>query len=1056
MKFWKVGLIFAVVTFLVVPLLVILGLGMFTGSTGPISACYTDAYDAEAAVYTSEPSQNGPLKVDGVPITNEQRKNAAIIAGVARSEGMPASAGVIGVATAIVESHLENLPYGYPGSSSLGLFQQIEAWGPVRVRMNPRLSAQMFFTGGRAGQRGLEDIPNWESLPPGVAAQEVQQSAYPDKYAEHIAEATAIVQSFNGGETISTTELVDAACEDMFDPLEIAIRAALSRQGDEYDWEDDSGSGLVSWAFGEADITLPDALDDLGAYRGDQFEGVKAQSIPGSAIQGPGDLRRGDLVFWSDDGDDTTDNVGIELGPGTPGTEFRVATYNIKTGLGWQQRLARAKELIRTMELDVVGFQEVERDYLFNGMSSASFLGRDYAIYPESTYRPHLNGLNGRSIVYSTKRFEFVKADEITFSRMGSERPQPARAPVIWLQDRATGQQVIVVNTHNPAYKRFAKERYLAARTYAQKISELKQTGLPVVFTGDFNSSYWVRRDVPNTTYQNDRANLDYCQLTADGLMRNARDVVDGLNGYCPRRESDGGHSVDHIYVTPDLNVDRFGRIDNTLSDHAALYADVRLPAETRSSPAGSFVIATYNVLGASHSDSGGNKAYEPDSGPRMDKAIKVIQQNGFDVIGLQEFEQKQRTMFLSRTNGAYGIYPSSAVYRGDRTSVNSIVWRSDRFELVRGFERPFVYFGGNENALPVVLLRDKETGDEFYVTNTHDPANTRRWKDQERFRIENARRHRAFVAGLRDEGLPVFLVGDLNSTFKVRPGKDRAGRDELPYCILTEGGVLHNAYDVLRGRNTSACPTTDTAGSIDHVYVTPGVNVSNWDIIRSDDAKFASDHYPVSAVVSTGGGAIGAVGGRHVVGLRKGIVATSDVHERRIVKVLRLTFTEPIGNDIIPIGDGEDGTWSPPLRKGTYSLPSTSAGSYGWRIHPVRGDQDFHNGIDLSASVGVPVYSVGGGTVVRASYDSCWGNLVIVDHGDTLSMYTHLGSYAPVFVGMPVKAGSPIGTVGNTGVCTTGPHLHFTVGTSLEMTFGNEAGSLDPVLYLRARGITL
>lgn len=1055
MKFWKAGLIFAIVMFLVVPLLVILGLGMFTGSTGPISACYTDSYDAEAAVYTSEPSEGAPLKVDGVPITTEQRKNAAIIAGVARSEGMPASAGVIGIATAIVESHLENLPYGYPGSSSLGLFQQIEAWGPVRVRMNPRLSAQMFFTGGRAGQRGLQDIPNWESLPPGVAAQEVQQSAYPDKYAEHIAEATAIVQSFNGGEPVPTTELVDAACEDMFDPIEIAIRAALSRQGDSYEWEDDSGSGLVSWAFGEADITLPDSFGDLGSYRGDSLEGVKVQTIPGSAIQKPEDLRRGDLVFWSDDGDETADNVGIELGPGTTGTEFRVATYNIKTGVGWQQRLARAKELIRTMELDVVGFQEVEREYLFHGMASASFLGRDYAIYPESSYRPHLNGLNGRSIVYNTKRFEFVKAEEITFSRMGPERPQPAHAPIVWLQDRATGQQLIVINTHNPAYKRFAKERYLAARIYAQKVSELKQTGLPIVFTGDFNSSYWVRHDVPNTTYQNDRANLDYCRLTADGLMRNARDVVDGLTGYCPRSQADGGHSVDHIYVTPDLKVDRFGTIENTLSDHDALYADVRLPAETGSSPAGSFVIATYNVLGASHSD-GGNRAYERDSDPRMDKAIKVMEQSGFDVIGLQEFEHKQRTMFLSRTNGAYGIYPSSAKYGSDRTSANSIVWRSERFELVRGFERPFVYFGGNENTIPVILLRDTETGDEFYVTNTHDPANTRRWHDQERFRIENARRHKSFVASLRDEGLPVFLVGDLNSTFQVRPDKDRAGRSQLPYCILTDGGVLHNAYDVLRDRQGPACPTTDMSGPVDHIYVTPGVGVTNWDVIRSDDAKFASDHYPVSATVTTGTAGTGSVDGRHVVGMRGGIVATSDVPERRIVKVLRLTFTEPIGDDIIPIGDGGDGTWSPPLRKGTYSLPSTSAGSYGWRIHPVRGDRDFHNGIDLSTSVGVPVYAVGDGTIVRASYDSCWGNLVIVDHGDTLSMYTHLGSFTTTFVGMPVRAGSPIGTVGNTGMCTTGPHLHFTVGTSLDMTFGNEAGSLDPVLYLRARGIVL
>lgn len=86
------------------------------------------------------------------------------------------------------------------------------------------------------------------------------------------------------------------------------------------------------------------------------------------------------------------------------------------------------------------------------------------------------------------------------------------------------------------------------------------------------------------------------------------------------------------------------------------------------------------------------------------------------------------------------------------------------------------------------------------------------------------------------------------------------------------------------------------------------------------------------------------------------------------------------------------------------------------------------HNGIDVPVSVGTPVRAVADGTVVRADSggDGSYGLVIYVDHPDgTQSRYAHLGG-ANVKVGDRVTAGQNIGASGNSGIRTSGPHLHF------------------------------
>ena len=85
------------------------------------------------------------------------------------------------------------------------------------------------------------------------------------------------------------------------------------------------------------------------------------------------------------------------------------------------------------------------------------------------------------------------------------------------------------------------------------------------------------------------------------------------------------------------------------------------------------------------------------------------------------------------------------------------------------------------------------------------------------------------------------------------------------------------------------------------------------------------------------------------------------------------------------------------------------------------------HMGIDYSAPIGTPIFSVATGKVVHLGYNGAFGNLIILEHpGNYRTYYAHLSSYnTELEVGNEVRRGLEIGYVGSTGR-STGPHLHF------------------------------
>lgn len=117
----------------------------------------------------------------------EQIDNARLIIRIGREMGVPDRGIAIALGTAMQESWIRNLDWG--DRDSLGLFQQRPStgWGTAEQVRDRARSIRTFFGGSGDpngdSTRGLLDIPGWQDMSYADAAQAVQISAYPERYA---------------------------------------------------------------------------------------------------------------------------------------------------------------------------------------------------------------------------------------------------------------------------------------------------------------------------------------------------------------------------------------------------------------------------------------------------------------------------------------------------------------------------------------------------------------------------------------------------------------------------------------------------------------------------------------------------------------------------------------------------------------------------------------------------------------------------------------------------------------------------------------------------------
>jgi endonuclease/exonuclease/phosphatase family metal-dependent hydrolase len=240
------------------------------------------------------------------------------------------------------------------------------------------------------------------------------------------------------------------------------------------------------------------------------------------------------------------------------------------------------------------------------------------------------------------------------------------------------------------------------------------------------------------------------------------------------------------------------------------------------------FTISSFNVLGSSHTRSGGTHARFGPGPQRARGAASLVMSHGVDVVGFQEMQGDQLASFQRATGGRYSFYPGFSLRRID--TENSLAWRNDEWEAVETHTIEIPYFRGHPRQMPYVLLRNRATGLKAWFANFHNPASTPRWGNNQRWRTRATGMEILLANRLEAQShLPVFITGDMNE------------RAEY-YCALTGGTDLEAA---IGGSNDGAC-RPPAIHHVDWIFGSSDVSFSNYREDSSPLVRRTSDHVMV------------------------------------------------------------------------------------------------------------------------------------------------------------------------------------------------------------------
>ncbi|MFE5299547.1 hypothetical protein [Streptomyces sp. NPDC056632] len=185
--------------------------------------------------------------------TPEQASNAATIAAVGTTRGLPERAVTIALATALQESGLRNIQHG--DRDSLGLFQQrpSQGWGTPEQILDPVYSSGRFY-------QGLEKVPGYSRLPLTVAAQKVQRSGFPQAYAKHEPDATLLSAALTGRAPASLSCTADVKEGRPGDPARVRaelVRAFGPETAPKPDVKGAGAAGAMAAGTAAAELTVP-------------------------------------------------------------------------------------------------------------------------------------------------------------------------------------------------------------------------------------------------------------------------------------------------------------------------------------------------------------------------------------------------------------------------------------------------------------------------------------------------------------------------------------------------------------------------------------------------------------------------------------------------------------------------------------------------------------------------------------------------------------------------------------------------------------------------------
>jgi endonuclease/exonuclease/phosphatase family metal-dependent hydrolase len=226
-----------------------------------------------------------------------------------------------------------------------------------------------------------------------------------------------------------------------------------------------------------------------------------------------------------------------------------------------------------------------------------------------------------------------------------------------------------------------------------------------------------------------------------------------------------------------------------------------------------SFNVASFNLLGSSHTAAGGNKPGMASGVSRMRRAVATMKKHNIDIAGLQEFQGDQQKAF-KRLAPNFGVV-------GEKD--NAIVYNKKKFRLVERRSVSIPYFEGHMKKMPIARLQDKKTGKQVWVVNIHNPADTKAHPRNAHNRARAIQIEQNVLRKLQATGIPVMITGDFNDRNTVDRSMGQAGMN-------------------------SAAPRK-APSAIDYIFGSRGIDFSNYVFDRRPQSSGTSDH-PI--VVST------------------------------------------------------------------------------------------------------------------------------------------------------------------------------------------------------------
>ncbi len=110
-----------------------------------------------------------------------------------------------------------------------------------------------------------------------------------------------------------------------------------------------------------------------------------------------------------------------------------------------------------------------------------------------------------------------------------------------------------------------------------------------------------------------------------------------------------------------------------------------------------------------------------------------------------------------------------------------------------------------------------------------------------------------------------------------------------------------------------------------------------------------------------------------------------------------------------------------------TTPVDGTLTSTFGYRDHPIYGEERFHYGLDIANGKGTAICAFADGTVKATGESSSLGRYLMITHPNGITtLYAHCDRVV-VTAGTEVSMGQKVAEMGDTGIAT-GSHLHFEI----------------------------